>query len=112
MEKRILFSLTKKDFEFTFFKSSGGGGQHRNKNATAARCIHRPSMAIGEGKEEKSRSRNIKNAFNRCVNSNKFKAWMKLEIARKTGELSKTEKQIEKRVEEMLKPENLKIEYL
>lgn len=31
------------DFEFQIFKSSGAGGQHRNKTSSAVRCIHIPT---------------------------------------------------------------------
>lgn len=106
--KQLLFSLTKKDFKIQYFKGSGAGGQHRNKNETAVRIIHPDSGARGESQEYKSREQNKKAAFKRLVESKEFKKWHKLEVARRKGLLA----EIEEEVEKMMKPENLKIEYL
>ena len=105
--KEKLLTLDKNDFVWQFFRSGGKGGQNQNKVSSGARCIHPPSGARGESREERDQLRNRRNAFVRCVNSTTFKAWLKLEIARKTGEMAR----IEAKVDKMMSPENLKIEY-
>ena len=105
--KKLLFSVTKKDFNFQTFRAGGKGGQHQNKRDTGVRCVHKASSAVGEGRDSKSQKDNKKNAFLRCVNSDKFQGWLKIEAAKIMGE----EVDIEKKVEELMKPENLIIEY-
>lgn len=105
--KELLFSLTKEDFEFQVFRAGGKGGQKQNKTSSGVRCIHKSSGAIGEGRDERYQPVNKKNAFIRCTENPKFKAWLKVEIAKRQG----TYEDIQKKVDEMMKPENLKIEY-
>ena len=69
----LLFSIGPKDFKWDFFKTSGPGGQNKNKRDTACRCTHPPSGAIGIGSEEREQGKNRRLAFERCVNSDKFK---------------------------------------
>ena len=80
--KELLFSIGPKDFKWDFFKTSGPGGQNKNKRDTACRCTHIASGAIGIGSEEREQGKNRRRAFERCANSEKFKAWHKLECAR------------------------------
>ena len=75
MNKEIIYSLSKKDFIVTPFKSSGPGGQHRNKTSTAIRIKHPESGAVGECSEHKSQAQNKKIAFHRLVEHPKFKMW-------------------------------------
>jgi hypothetical protein len=105
--KELLFSVTKDNFEFQYFRAGGKGGQKQNKTSSGCRCIHKESGASGEGRDERYQSVNKQNAFMRCVNSPKFQAWLKLEIARRQGILE----DIQKNVDEMMKPENINIEY-
>jgi protein subunit release factor B len=105
--KELLFSLTKDDFEFQVFRAGGKGGQKQNKTSSGVRCIHRPSGAVGEGKDLRDQHQNKKNAFIRCTESSKFKAWLKVEIAKKQGSYE----DIQRKVNEMMLPSNLKIEY-
>ena len=105
--KELLFSLTKEDFEFQTFRAGGKGGQKQNKTSSGVRCIHKESGATGEGRDERYQHVNKKNAFLRCVNSKKFQAWLKLEIAKRQG----LYEDIQKIVDKMMRPENLKIEY-
>lgn len=109
-EKELLFSLTAKDFKWEFFKSSGAGGQNKNKRDTACRCIHPPSGAIGIGTEEREQGKNRRTAFKRCVESDVFKKWHKIECARQMLSLAEKRK-IEAYVEkELNNKNNLKIE--
>jgi protein subunit release factor B len=107
MSKELLFSITKKDFEMQTFRSGGAGGQNQNKVNSGVRFIHRASGAVGEARDSRDQLQNKKNAFSRCVNSPKFQSWLKIEIAKRQGEFAN----IEQKVAEMMKPENLKVEY-
>lgn len=105
MNKELLFSVTKKDFDFQYFCSGGPGGQHQNKTSSACRVIHRESGAVGESRDEREQSRNKITAFKRCVNSKVFQSWLK----RKTSELM-MEESIESKLDKMMHPNNIRTE--
>jgi protein subunit release factor B len=110
MTRKLLFSVTKKDFRVDYFRAGGPGGQKQNKTSSAVRIVHIESGAVGESREERSQAQNKKKAFLRLVESSRFKAWH----MRKTAEclMSEAEKrEIEKRVDDMMQEENLRIEY-
>jgi ribosome-associated protein len=46
-------------------RASGPGGQHRNKSETAIRLVHGPSGVTAEGKDERSRTQNLRIALGR-----------------------------------------------
>ena len=46
-------------------RSGGPGGQHKNKTETAIRLVHLPSGVTAEGKDERSRTRNLSIALGR-----------------------------------------------
>lgn len=50
-EKRLLFSLTKKDFEVYTFCTGGNGGQHRNAKRNGVRITHPVSGAVAEHRD-------------------------------------------------------------
>ena len=111
MNKKLLFSITKKDFKITNFRASGKGGQRRNKVETAVRILHKDSGAIGICTKHRVRIQNQKEAFRRLINSEKFKIWHKIEIAKHLGTYKQAENKAHKLTEEQMKPENIKIEY-
>jgi len=109
MKKRtLLFSVTKKDFEIQTFRAGGPGGQHQNKTDSAVRIIHKESGAVAVARDSRSQHTNRKLAFRRLVNSKKFQLWIK----RKSIEIETDKEAIKKKVEEMMKPENIKVEVL
>ena len=104
--RKHLFSITKSDFDWSYTKGSGKGGQKRNKTESAVHCKHEPSGAYGYSDHTRSQHKNKSLAFKAAVSSSKFKAWLKQEIARKNGVLQ----MVEERVDSMMKGHNLKIE--
>lgn len=109
-QRELLFSLTAKDFQWEYFKTGGPGGQNKNKRDTACRCTHPPSGAVGIGADERYQRRNRETAFKRCVESQKFQTWHKIQTAKFLTE-SETEAELRQRVEEqMMAPQNLKVE--
>jgi len=59
--------LSKKDFKVTTFRSSGPGGQHRNKTDTAVRITHSETGVAAEATDSKSQATNKKVAFRKLV---------------------------------------------
>lgn len=108
MAKELLFSVTKKDFEITYFSGTGVGGQHRNKHMNCVRIKHPESGVIVTGQEERSKDKNLKKAFERLVKHPKFKQWLKI----KSSQIMFNEKSIDEEVENAMQENNLKIEYL
>ena len=51
--------------EMQAHRASGPGGQHRNKAETAVRLVHLPSGVAVEGKDERSRTQNLRIALGR-----------------------------------------------
>lgn len=105
-ERELLFSLTAKDFIFQTFCTGGKGGQHRNAKQNGVRCIHPPSGAVAEHRDGRDQYRNKQEAFRKCCESHKFKAWHSIETMRRLGQL----REIEKRVDEQLQDKYLKVE--
>ena len=105
MKRKLLFSITKKDFEISYFSGRGAGGQHRNKHKNCVRIKHQESGAIVTGQSHKERKANTKEALNNLVNDGKFKVWH----SRKVYEIIEGER-LEEKVDKMMDPKNLKIE--
>lgn len=81
--RKLLFSLTTKDFEWDTFRAGGKGGQNQNKVESGVRCTHIPSGSVGTARDSRDQHRNRKSAFLRCVSSQKFITWHKMECARR-----------------------------
>ena len=110
--KELLFSVTKDDFDWQYFRSGGKGGQNQNKVNSGVRCIHRASGARGEARDSRDQLQNRRAAFLRCIETAVYKAWHKAEVARRLGmPQERTEEEIAADVERMLAPENLKVEF-
>jgi protein subunit release factor B len=103
--RELLFSVTKKDLEISWFSGTGAGGQHRNKHQNCVRLHHPASGARVTGQSNKERKSNIREALNNLVKNPKFKLWMTREVNEKL-----TGKRLEEVVDEMMAPENLRFE--
>jgi protein subunit release factor B len=56
-----------RESEVTFFIASGPGGQHRNRNATGVRLVHRPSGIVVTATERRSQAANLEVAYARLA---------------------------------------------
>jgi protein subunit release factor A len=101
-----LFSLTADDFEWSYTRASGSGGQKVNKTSSAVHCFHRPSGSHGYSQASRSRHKNKRDAFEKCVNTKEFKSWLRLEVMKKSGKMAI----IEAAVDESMKDYKLKVE--
>lgn len=106
--KELVLALTKKDFEIQTFRTGGPGGQKQNKTSSGVRIVHKASGAFGESRTERSQTANKKAAFLRLSKDPVFQNWLKIEIAIKTNQLI----EIEHKIEEELKTEDIKIEII
>ncbi len=104
--KEKLLSITAKDFQWDFVRGSGKGGQKKNKTSSAVRCRHIPSGALTWCEETRSQLQNKRKAFIKMMEDPKFKKWLRVQIAKATGEFITLEEEVEKAMSE----ENIKIE--
>jgi len=102
----LLFSITKKDFKIDFFSGTGSGGQYRNRKKNCVRLYHIASGVLVTGQSNRDRKSNIKEALTNLVNHPRFKIWH----ARRVNEIL-TRKTLDQLIDEMMQPQNLKIEY-
>ena len=109
--KELLFSVTRKDLDITFFSGSGAGGQYRNKHQNCVRIKHRDSSVIVTGQDERSKEQNLRNAFMRLTEHPKFKTWLKIKTAEAMVDKEAVKREIEKLVEESMREDNIKVEY-
>lgn len=105
-KRELLFSLTEKNFEWSFSHGQGKGGQRRNKILSAVHCHHKESGAHAYSQNGRSQQDNKIDAFDKLTKSPKFQSWLRLEIMRKSGEMA----DIDRFVEKQMNPNNLKIE--
>lgn len=110
LEKELIFSITKKDLDISYYSGSGAGGQHRNKSKNCVRIIHKESGVVVVGTEQKSREQNKKMAFKRLTKHKDFNKWLRLETAKRLEDNKKIEKEIDLKVQDSMKEENLLIE--
>ena len=105
-KRQLLFSVTKKDLNLSYFSGSGAGGQHRNRHLNCVRLNHPESGAMVTGQSHKEKKANIQEAFNNLTNHYKFKLWHNAKVNEALHGES-----IKDKVEKMMSAENLKIEY-
>lgn len=70
MDKIIVkwpYTVRKSDLKIDFYKSSGPGGQHRNKVETACRITHKQTGLFAYSSTSKSQAQNKKLAFNKLA---------------------------------------------
>jgi hypothetical protein len=70
--------------------------------------VHKASGAVGKSTDTRSWQKNRIIAFKRMAESKEFKAWHKLECAKRLGQVE----EIEKIISEQMLDKNLKIEYI
>ncbi len=105
--KTKVFSLTKKDFEWDFYRGKGKGGQKKNVTDSACRCKHLPSGALAYAEKSRSQHINKRKAFERIIATRELREWIRIEVARRSGgELIDIEEQVNLAMHES----NLKIE--
>ena len=85
-EKRLLFSVTAADCEWSYTRGTGAGGQKKNKTSSAVHCTHRASGAHGYAEETRSQAKNRELAFTKMTETKDFKWWHRAEIMRRTGQ--------------------------
>ena len=60
-------TVRREDFEISFYRGSGPGGQHRNKTDSACRMKHLPTGNVTQSEEHKKQGQNKKAAFKRMT---------------------------------------------
>jgi len=105
MKKDLLFSITKKDFKIEHFSGTGKGGQYRNKHQNCVRLHHPESSVIVTGQSNRERKANLREALANLLKHPKFRIWHNCKVQETLEGQS-----IEKKVEKMMEPENLRIE--
>jgi protein subunit release factor B len=105
MTKQILFSVTKKDLDISWYTSHGPGGQKKNKTRNACRIIHRASGAMVTAQERREQKANLSAALHRLLEHPKFKIWW----TRRVFEIDEGET-LEQKVDRMMAAEHLRVE--
>ena len=96
MDKKLLFSVTAKDCDWSYTKGTGAGGQKRNKTSSAVHCTHRPSRAHGYSEASRSQGDNKRDAFVKMTETKEFKTWHRMEVMRQTGKLDEMERELQR----------------
>src|SRR5208282_5824347 len=116
-EKKLLFSLTKKDFVIQTFCTGGPGGQHKNAKQNGVRIIHPASGARAEHRDGRDQAKNKQGAFLKLAETREFKKWHKAEVARRLNNEMEDSiiesvglEKVQRAVDLSMRPENLKIE--
>lgn len=86
--KKLLFSVTAADCDWSYTRGTGAGGQKKNKTSSAVHCTHRASGAHGYAEETRSQAKNRELAFTKMTETKEFQAWRRTESMRRTGEMA------------------------
>lgn len=100
-KKELLFSVTKDDCRWDYYRCPGKGGQKVNKTSSGVRCTHKASGAVGQSCDERMQHQNKKTAFVRMCETKEFKTWHRLEVARVTGKLADIERTVEREMKKV-----------
>lgn len=93
--KRLLFSVTAADCEWSYTRGTGAGGQKKNKTSSAVHCTHRASRAHAYCEATRSQATNRQIAFAKMVKTAEFLKWHRGEVMRRTGEMAILEAKVE-----------------
>lgn len=96
MGKELIFSVSIRDCRVDTYRGSGKGGQKRNKTSSAVRVTHEPSGAVGQAEDGRSQAANKRLAFGRMARSEKMQNWLKIEVARRTGQIEEMKAKVER----------------
>lgn len=105
-----IFSITKDDLEIQTFRAGGKGGQNQNKVESGVRIIHRDSGCVSEARDSRDQIHNKRSAFRKLIEQPKFKAWFKIEAAKRMMNKDLLRK-INQEVDDSMVERNLKVEY-
>ena len=94
-DRRLLFSVTAKDFDVDTFCTGGNGGQHRNAKRNGVRVTHRASGAVAEHRDGRDQGKNRATAFAKLVETKEWRAWHRAEVARVLGITAEAERAAE-----------------
>ena len=95
-----ILSISKNDFEIQAIRAGGKGGQKQNKTSSAIRMTHRDSGVSVVARDARSQKANMRQAFSRLLKTDKFQAWLKIEISRRNGLLAKIEDTVDSQMSE------------
>lgn len=107
-ERKLLFSVTAHDCDWSYYVGPGDGGQKKQKTHSGVMVTHRASGAQARCHNGRSQAHNKKEAFRKMAETKEFKIWHRTEVARRTGELKKIEDDVEK----SMNAKNLRTEVL
>lgn len=105
MTRERVFSVTKDDFDWDYFRAGGKGGQNQNKTSSGVRIKHGPSGAVEESREGRDQLTNKRLAFIKMTENAKFQVWLEISAAKLNG--IPTPEEV---VEKIMIRENLKVE--
>lgn len=108
-EREVLFSLDRDDFEFSYFRAGGKGGQKQNKTASACRVKHEPSGAVAESRVHREQLQNRRSAWKKCIEQPAFQVWLTRKIARETMSAQERQRQDE-RIQQELSSDRVQVE--
>lgn len=83
-------------------KTSGKGGQKKNKTESAVRCTHLDSGAVGNCSETRSQHKNKQIAFRRMAETQEFRDWLKIENARAMGHYKNLDEKVDVEMKRVL----------
>lgn len=103
--KQPLFSVTISDCRIDTFTVGGHGGSGKDTSNTGVRVTHVPSGASAEGTRSRSQLENKRSAFVQMAESGRFQKWARLMASQLTSG-----KTLDEKVDDEMKPVNLKVE--